>query len=98
METSAASETLRQPGEKSPSRTELRRKDAESSAAANLVDLVEQVEDVESHLQPLVDPGLDRLHDAEIYLLMAGKRAPVRMVAARPEAAPGGRSTANRVL
>ena len=50
VETTAASETLRQPGEKSPPRTELRRKDAESGAAANLVHLVQQIDDIEAHL------------------------------------------------
>ena len=43
-------EALRHPGENSPAWTELRRKDAEPGAAANLVDLVEQVDDVKAQL------------------------------------------------
>ena len=56
----------------------MRRKDAEPGAAANLVDLVEQVDDVRAQFQPLVDPGVDRLDDAEIHLLIAGQGSPVR--------------------
>ena len=74
-------EALRHPGENSPAWTELRRKDAEPGAAANLVDLVEQVDDVKAQLQPLVESGVDRLDDAEINLLIARQGGPVRRTA-----------------
>ncbi len=69
---------LRHPGEDSPARAELRRKDAQARTAANLVHLVEQVDYVKAQFQPLVDPGVDWLDDAEIHLLIAGQRGPVR--------------------
>src|SRR6516162_4943235 len=53
VEIAALSETLRQSGQECAARTELRGKDAEPGAAADLVDLVEQVEDVETKLHPL---------------------------------------------
>ncbi len=71
-------EPLRHAGKDSAARAVLRRKDAEPGAAANLVDLVEQVDDVQAQLQPFVESGDDRLDDAEIHLLIAGQRSPVR--------------------
>src|SRR6266851_3786836 len=74
----AALESLGEPGEESAAQTELRVADADPRAVAGLVDLVEQVEDVEAQLEALVDPGLDRLNNAEIHLLIAGEAVPVR--------------------
>src|SRR5271169_6137505 len=84
---------LGQAGEDGAARAELRRKDAQPGAAANLVDLVEQVDDVKAQFQPLVDPGVDRLNDAEIHLLVAGQRSPVRRPARKrgSETAAGGK-------
>ena len=48
-------EALRQPGEESAARAELRGADADPGAVADLVDLVEQVDDVEAQLEPLVE-------------------------------------------
>jgi hypothetical protein len=85
-------EPLRQPGEERAARTKLRRKDPEPGAAAKLVDLIEQVDDVKAELQPLVDAGVDRLDDAEINLLIARQggsiRGPARALG--PEPAAGG--------
>jgi len=89
VKTTPASETLRQPGEKSPPRTKLRGKDPEALAGANLVDLVEQVDDVEAHFHSFEDTGVDRLDDAQIDLLIARQAAPVRNGAGRPEPAAG---------
>ena len=72
------SEALRQADQECSARTKLWGKDAEAGAAANLVDLIEQVENVEAEFQPLVDPGVNRLDDAEIHLLVAGQGGPVR--------------------
>src|SRR4029077_2139121 len=67
----AASETLRQPGKKGPARTELRVADTDPRAVADLVDLVEQVEDVKAEFQTFVNAGVDRLNNAEVHLLIA---------------------------
>src|ERR1700739_1801860 len=69
---------LRQPGEEGAARAELRSKDAEPGTAANLIDLVEQVDDVKAELQPLVDAGIDGLDDAEINLLIAWQGGAIR--------------------
>jgi len=68
----------------------LRGKDAEPLAGANLVDLVEQVDHVEAQFHPLEDPGVDRLHDAEIDLLVAGQAGAIWYRAVGPETAAGG--------
>jgi len=72
VESAAASETLRQSGQKCAAQAELRREDAEPGTAAHLVDLVEQVDNVEAQLHPLQEAGVDRLDNAEIHLLIAG--------------------------
>src|ERR1700756_3838773 len=92
VEIAAASEALRQPGEERAARAELRRKDAEPGAAAYLVDLVEQVDDVEAKFHPFQETGGDRLDDAEIHLLVAGQGGPVRRSARKgsSETAAGG--------
>src|SRR6516165_1776535 len=73
-----ALKALGQPGEEGAPRAELRSKDAEPGAAAYLVDLVEQVDDVEPQLDTLQEAGGDRLDDAEIDLLIAGQGTAVR--------------------
>ena len=78
----------------------LRRKDAEPGAAADLVNLVEQVDDVEAQFHPLQETGVYRLSDAEIDLPITGYGGPVwgppGRVVLRP--LPAVRSAANRVL
>ena len=88
---SAASlEPLRQTGEKGAARAELRVAHANSGAVADLIDLIEQVEDVEPQLETLIDPSLYRLNNAQIHLLIAGQAVAVGDGAVgRPEAAAG---------
>src|SRR6516162_3893548 len=85
----AALESLCQPREESAARTELRGEHAQPRARTYLVYLIEQVDDIEAQLQPLVDPSLDRLDDTHIHLLVAGEGGPVRMVARSSETAAG---------
>ena len=56
----------------------MRREDSEPGAAADLIYLIEQVDNVEAELGPLVDTGVDPLEDAEIHLLIAGQSGSVR--------------------
>src|SRR5260370_27393449 len=86
-------EALGQAGEEGAARAELRIADAEPGAVADLVDLVEQVENVEAQLEALVQSGVNRLNNAEVHLLIAGQAVPVRApvrVGGR-EAAAGGK-------
>jgi hypothetical protein len=98
VEIATALETLRQASQECAARTELRRKDAKPLAGADLVDLVEQVDYVETQFHSLQEAGGDRLDDAEIDLLIAWQASTVRNGAVHPKAATGKRSTANRVL
>jgi hypothetical protein len=84
-------EPLRQPGEEGAARSELRVADTDPRAVADLVDLVEHVEEVETQLKAPVHSGIDRLNDAEIHLLIARQAGPVRASARAggPEAAAG---------
>src|SRR5260370_15087001 len=86
-------EPLGQPGQESGARAELRIADADAGAVADLVDLVEQVENVEAQLEALVQSGVNRLHNAEVHLLVARQAVPVRapVRVAGPEAAAGGK-------
>ena len=68
----------------------MRRKDTEALAGANLIDLVKQVDHVETKFHPLEDPGVDWLDDAEIDLLVAWQAGAIGDGARRPEAAAGG--------
>lgn len=73
-----ASETLGQTGKEGASQTELRVTDADPGAVADLVDLIEKVEDIEAQLHPFRKPSIDRLNDAEIDLLVARQGRPIR--------------------
>ena len=91
-------EALGQPGEKRAAQPELRIADADPRAVADLVDLVEQIEDVKAQFEPFVNPGIDRLDDAEIDLLELGRLFPLGtgpLVARRP--LPAIRSAENKV-
>ena len=70
----------------------MRGKHAEPGAAADLVDLVEEVGNVKPQLHPLQENSVDRLDDAEIHLLIAGQGRPGRGPAREggPETAAGG--------
>ena len=70
-------EALGQTGEEGAPQTELRVADTHPRAIADLVDLIEQIEDVEAELEPFIEPGRDRLDYAEIHLLVAGEAVPV---------------------
>src|SRR5437867_3327084 len=94
VETTAASETLRQPGKKGPARTELRVADTDARAVADLVDLVEQVEDVEADFRSLEKAGGDRLNEAEVHLLIAWQAVAVWNCAIGHAARVGGPQTA----
>src|SRR5260370_25791439 len=85
-------EALGQAGEEGAARAELRIADADTGAVADLVDLVEQVENVEAQLEALVKAGVNRLNNAEVHLLIAGQAVPVRapVRVGGPEAAAGG--------
>src|SRR5260370_23896647 len=90
-------EPLGQPGQESAARAELRVAHTDPGSVADLVDLVEQVENVEAQLEPFVEARLDRLNNTEIHLLVAGQVMAVRDSssghAARgraPDAAAGG--------
>ena len=76
--TLAALEALREPGQNSPARTKLRREDAKPGAAADLVNLVKRVNDIEPEFHPFQEPGVDWLDNAEVYLLVAGQCRPIR--------------------
>ncbi len=70
-------EPLGQPGEESAAQPELRIAHPDPRTVADLIDLVEEIEDIEPQFEPLVDPGIDRLDDAEIDLLIARQTVPV---------------------
>src|SRR5215472_6853540 len=73
-----ALEPLGQPDEEGAAGTELRVADTHPRAVANLIDLIEQVEDVEAQLHSLIEAGVYRLNHAEIDLLVAGQAGPIR--------------------
>src|SRR5437868_2445405 len=85
-------EALRQAGEKRTANAELRVADTDPGSVADLVDLVEQVENVEAQLHALVPSGLYRLNDTEVHLLIARQAIPVRNIArvGGPKSATGG--------
>lgn len=87
----SALEPLGQAGEEGAPQTELRVANPDPGAVADLVDLVEHVEEVETQLEALVQSGLDRLNHAEIHLLITGQARPVRAPAGAggPEATAG---------
>jgi hypothetical protein len=89
VEIAITSEALRQAGQECAARAELRRKDSEPLAGANLVDLVEQVDHIETEFHPLQEAGGDRLDDAEIDLLIARQAGSIRYGAGRPETTTG---------
>ena len=74
-----ALEPLGQPGEEGAAGTELRVADTHPGAVADLIDLIEQVEDVEAQLHSLIEAGIDRLNHAEIDLLVARQAGPIRV-------------------
>src|SRR5665213_1297563 len=81
------SKMLRQPGEDSPPRTELRRADADAGAVADFVHLIEQIEHVEPHLRSRPSPDVDLLHDAHIDLMVIRQAVAVRVIAPGAQAA-----------
>ena len=71
-ESAAGLEALGHTSKEGAARAELRSKYAQPSTGANLVDLIKQVDDVKAKFESFVEPGVDRLHNTEINLLIAG--------------------------
>src|SRR5205823_4105634 len=86
-------EPLGETSEEGTAQAELRVADADTGAVADLVDLVEQVENVEAQLEALVQSSVNRLNKADVHLLIAGQAVPVRapVRVGGPEAAAGGK-------
>ena len=65
----------------------MRRSDANPGAVADLVFLVEQIDDIKAEFEPFEPAGIDLLHDAQIDLMVIRQTGAVRGVALGPQSA-----------